>query len=173
MTGNIRSWSRTALILVVVVMLATPTMVAAQATTPVPTPVPTAPTTPGAGLTPETGLPIVEVTQAVPAGGSAVTAFTPPAGTVFVVTDMLVTNPNTTAVCGVDIARAGTALTGGLCVAPQTTLQFAFTTVIQFSDTAPVELINASTGTEPVRIHLRGFLLPSTTAPPPTTPPTG
>jgi hypothetical protein len=152
-----------------IVTLVTPARLAAQTTTPIP--VPTSPTTPGAGVTPDTGLQIVEVTQAVAAGAAGTAAFTPPAGSMLVVTDMLVTNPNTTAVCGIDVARAGTPLTGGLCVAPQTTLQFAFTTAVEFSDTTPVQLVNASTGTEPVRVHLRGFLMPTPTATPPTTTP--
>jgi hypothetical protein len=77
------------------------------------TPVPTAPTptvTPGA-------IQIVEVTRAVPAGGAGTAGFTPPAGTTLVVTDMLVTNPNPTAVCGIDLARSAGAVTGGLTCA--------------------------------------------------------
>ena len=160
MTGIIRSLSRALLILAL--PFVTFTTVSAQTT------VPTSPTTPGPGLTPD-GLPIVEVTQAVPTGGNAIVGFTPPAGTRLVVSDMLVTNPNTTPACGIDVARAGTPLTGGLCVAAQSTLQFAFTTPIAFTDTAPVQLVNASTATEPVRIHLRGVLLPAPAEPTPTT----
>lgn len=151
-----------AALLLAVFTLLTPALLAAQ--TPAPTPVPTAPA-PAPGAAPGPVLQIVEVTQAIPAGGAGVAGFTPPAGTTLVVTDMLVTNPNTQAACGIDVARAGAAITGGLCVAPQTTLEFAFTTGIEFTDAAPVQFVNASTGTEPVRIHLRGFLMPAVTAP--------
>jgi hypothetical protein len=147
-----------AAVLLALVTLVTPPMIAAQS--PPPAPVPTSPT-PTPGASPGVVLQVVEVTQAVPAGGTGVTGFTPPAGTMLVVTDMLVTNPNTQAACGVDLARAGTAVTGGLCVAPQTTLEFAFTTGIEFTDAAPVQFVNASAGTEPIRIHLRGFLMPA------------
>ena len=160
MTGITRSLSCAALTLSV--SFVTLTTVSAQTTTP--TPVPTAPTTPGSGLTAD-GLPIIEVTQAVPAGGNATVGFTPPAGTQLVVSDMLVTNPNTTVACGIDVARGGTALTGGICVAAQSTLQFGFTTPITFSETTPVQLVNASAATEPVRVHLRGVLRPAPAAP--------
>jgi len=43
----------------------------------------------------------------------------------------------------------------------------SFTTGVEFSDAGPVQLVNASTGAEAVRVHLRGFLTPSLTGTPP------
>lgn len=52
---------------------------------------------------------IVEITRLVPAGTTAVTAFTVPAGVVLVITDVLVTNTGTAATCGGALNRTGAA----------------------------------------------------------------
>jgi hypothetical protein len=56
---------------------------------------------------------VVEITRLVPAGTSAVTAFTVPAGVVLVVTDVVITNTGTAATCGGAVNRAGTAAAPG------------------------------------------------------------
>jgi len=58
------------------------------------------------GATP-TVLNVVEITRLVPAGTTTVTAFTVPTGQTLIVTDVLVTNTSTEAVCGAAINRAG------------------------------------------------------------------
>jgi hypothetical protein len=50
---------------------------------------------------------IVEITRAVPAGTTAVDAFTVPAGVTLVVTDVIVTNTGTAAACGGAVNRGG------------------------------------------------------------------
>src|SRR5688572_19776681 len=71
-----------------------PTTPTAPPPTTTPTTTPTTPTTPTTAIA--TGLGtvqnIVEITRLVPAGTTAVTAFTVPAGVVLVVTDVIVTN---------------------------------------------------------------------------------
>ncbi|MBI2206174.1 MAG: hypothetical protein HYU41_20265 [Candidatus Rokubacteria bacterium] len=101
---------------------------------------------------------IVEVTQVV-APGASVTAFTPPAGTTLVVTDVVLTNTNTTAACGVDVARGGTAVTGGLCVPPRTSQQIALMTGIEFTGETPVQLVSPADAGGPIGVHLRGYLM--------------
>jgi len=59
---------------------------------------------------------VVEITRLVPAGPTAVTAFTVPAGQTLIVTDVLVTNTGLAATCGAAINRAG-----GAAAAPVTT----------------------------------------------------
>lgn len=74
------------------------------ATPPVSTTTPTgAPT----GVSLATVQSVVEITRVVPAGATAIDAFTVPAGVTLVVTDILVTNTGTTAVCGGAVTRAG------------------------------------------------------------------
>lgn len=125
------------------------------ATPPVTPPITTTPTT---TVTPSTAVTqIVEMTTVV-APGASVTAFTPPAGTTLVVTDVVLTNTNTTAVCGVDVARGGTAVTGGLCVPPTTSVQLTLVTGIEFADT-PVQLVSPAEAGGPVTVHMRGFVM--------------
>jgi hypothetical protein len=78
---------------------------------------PTAP--PAASTTTPAGVPVspgatvqnvVEITRAVPAGTTAVEAFTVPAGVTLVVTDVIVTNTGTAAACGGAVNRAGAAV---------------------------------------------------------------
>jgi len=59
---------------------------------------------------------VVEITRAVPAGATAVDAFTVPAGVTLVVTDIVVTNTGTAAACGGAVNR-----TGGAALAPTPT----------------------------------------------------
>jgi hypothetical protein len=127
-------------------------------------------TTPDAATTTPAVLDIVEVSQAVPAGTAATTVFTPQAGTLLVVTDVLLTNPNTAPVCGADLARTGAAIAGGLCVPAQTSLQIPLVTGVEFTDVAPLQLVGATDGTAPVRFHVRGFLAAVTQTPTPGTP---
>ena len=128
------------------------------ATPPTPPATPPITTTPTTTLTPSTAVTqIVEMTQVV-APGASVTAFTPPAGATLVVTDVLLTNTNTTAVCGVDVARGGTAVTGGLCVPPTTSVQLTLVTGIEFADT-PVQLVSPAEAGGPVTVHMRGFVM--------------
>ena len=56
---------------------------------------------------------VVEITRAVPAGATAIDAFTVPAGVTLVVTDIVVTNTGTAPVCGGAVNR-----TGGTAIAP-------------------------------------------------------
>src|SRR5213593_2170203 len=75
-------------------------------------------TVPGVSASPatSTGTPVVlnlvEITRMVPAGATAVTAFTVPAGQTLIITDALVTNTSETAICGAAINRAGAAAAG-------------------------------------------------------------
>jgi hypothetical protein len=124
---------------------------------------------------------IMETTQPVPASATAVTAFTVPAGQRLVVTDVLVTNPNPAATCGLSVNRAtGQSVTGVLCIPAQSTLSLALTTGLEFAESEMVLLANAATDiTTPLSIHLRGFLVVASTTPTmpgtgtPTTPGTG
>lgn len=50
---------------------------------------------------------VVEITRAVPAGATAIDAFTVPTGVTLVVTDIVVTNTGTTPVCGGAVNRSG------------------------------------------------------------------
>ena len=54
---------------------------------------------------------IVALAQAVQPGSTAVTAFTVPAGRQLVVTDVVITNPGTSPVCGAAISPSGAAAT--------------------------------------------------------------
>jgi|RhiMetdeSRZDD1v2_1073273.scaffolds.fasta_scaffold225333_2 hypothetical protein len=56
---------------------------------------------------------VVEITRAVPAGATAIDAFTVPTGVTLVVTDIVVTNTGTTPVCGGAVNRSG-----GTAIAP-------------------------------------------------------
>ena len=117
-----------------------------------------------------------------------VTAATVPAGRQLVITDVIITNPGTTAACGAAVSAAGGAtsppLTGGraiasaesgtglLCVPAQTSLSVALTTGLEFESGQSVQLANATptaNGTPaptagPLHYHLRGFLVSTTTA---------
>jgi hypothetical protein len=69
---------------------------------------------------------VVEISRVVPAGTTAVTAFTVPAGQTLIVTDVLVTNTAATPTCGAAINRASgaattTSSTVGTMPAPGTT----------------------------------------------------
>ena len=83
--------------------------------TPTTSPTTTSMTSPFASASPatSTGTPVVlnlvEITRMVPAGTTAVTAFTVPAGRTLIITDALVTNTSETAICGAAINRAGAA----------------------------------------------------------------
>jgi hypothetical protein len=59
---------------------------------------------------------IVEITRSVPPGATGVDAFTVPTGVTLVITDIVVTNTGTAAVCGGAVNR-----TGGTAVAPAPT----------------------------------------------------
>jgi hypothetical protein len=89
----------------------TPMTPTTRTTEPLPAPTPTNGTSasvpPGASIA--TVQNIVEITRLVPAGTTAVTAFTVPAGVVLVVTDLVVTNTGTAATCGGAVNRSGTA----------------------------------------------------------------
>jgi len=122
------------------------------------------------GATPGTGgsivdgttvLQIVEFTQTVPPGGTAVTTAPPvPAGNLLVITDVIVTNPGTTAACGVAVQRTGgQSVTGPLCAPAQTTLLLPLTTGLEFAEGDAPLLVNAATeGGAAVSVHMRGFL---------------
>jgi hypothetical protein len=111
---------------------------------------------------------IFETTRAVPAG-AAVTAFTVPAGSRLVVTDVILTNTGATGTCTVAIARGATdaAVTGPLCVPARTSLSLMLTTGLEFAAGETVRLAHApeTTGavsaTDTVSVHLRGFLVPA------------
>jgi hypothetical protein len=143
-----------------------------------------------------TGDRLVEITRQVPAGEVA-TAFTVPADSQLTVTDVLLTNLGSVAVCGVGIDRGtgptvitgpvlgvtqastvtvtDSTLTGPVCVQPRSTLQLILTTGMDFTAGQAVQVANRAdtaltpgSGTPgPVNFHLRGFL---STTPATTTP---
>ena len=134
-----------------------------------------------------TGDRLVEITRQVPAGEVA-TAFTVPADSQLTVTDVLLTNLGSVAVCGVAIDRGtgptvitgpvlgatqastvtvtDSTLTGPVCVQPRSTQQFILTTGMDFTAGQAVQVANRAdaalppgAGTPgPVNFHLRGFL---------------
>lgn len=132
-----------------------PAMLVAQA--PAPTPVPAPAPAPAPPATPAIS-DIVEVTRTVAASATAV-AYTPVAGATLVITDIVLTNPNTAPACGIEIRRAGTSVTGALCVPPQTSLQIGLMTGIEFAGGTAVELASGADAGGPVTVHLRGFLV--------------
>ncbi len=95
--------------------------------TPTTSPTTTSMTSPFASASPatSTGTPVVlnlvEITRMVPAGATAVTAFTVPAGQTLIITDALVTNTSETAICGAAINRAGAAAAAAAAGTPTTT----------------------------------------------------
>lgn len=139
---------------------------------------------------------LVEITRQVPPG-EVTAAFTVPADAQLTVTDVLLTNLGTVAVCGVSIERGtgpsvitgpvlgatqpstitvtDSTLTGPLCLQPRSTQQFILTTGVDFTAGQAVQVANRADaaptpGAEapgPVSFHLRGFL----TAAPGTIPP--
>jgi hypothetical protein len=127
---------------------------------------------------------IVSLSRTVEAGAAAVTAFTVPAGQQLVITDVLITNPGTTPVCGAAVSPSAVAAatatgttttaattatgesgTGVLCVPAQTSLGVGLTTGLEFVAGQSVMLVNAVTaGTTTTTggtlfFHLRGFLV--------------
>ncbi|MGH7312239.1 MAG: hypothetical protein ACREJV_03625 [Candidatus Rokuibacteriota bacterium] len=143
------------------------TVASAQPVPPAPAPpaqpAPAPPTVPGPTI-----LRIVELTQPV-GPGAPMAAFTVPGGSRLVITDVLVTNPNVLPACGVSVSRsvapaggpaALQSVTGALCVSPQSTLDLALVTGLEFSETESLQLVNGATGAaDPVSFHLRGVLL--------------
>jgi hypothetical protein len=73
------------------------------------TSVPGVSASPATSTAPPVVLNLVEITRMVPAGTTAVTAFTVPAGQMLIVTDVVVTNTGDTPTCGAAINRAGAA----------------------------------------------------------------
>jgi hypothetical protein len=130
---------------------------------------------------------LVEITRLVPAGTTAVTAFTVPAGQTLIVTDVLVTNTGAAATCGAALNRAGgtaaaavtgtitrsdSSITPPLCVAPRTTTPLPLTTGIEFGPGQTLQLVNVLDTTTPgaaaaaatagaIGFHLRGMLVAS------------
>ncbi len=115
-----------------------------------------------------------ELTQVVPSGSTGVTAFTVPAGSALIVTDVILTNTGTTASCGAAIARGGaattgTSVTGVLCVPATTSIELPLLTGIDFAGGQTVQLLNAAPdgGAAPasaISFHLRGILATGTIA---------
>jgi hypothetical protein len=114
---------------------------------------------------------VVSFTRTVEAGAGAVNAFTVPAGQQLVVTDVFITNPGTTPICGASISPGGTTTpttsgttngttttpggatttpttiesgTGLLCVPAQTSLSLGLTTGLEFNAGQSVVLANAA-----------------------------
>jgi hypothetical protein len=131
---------------------------------------------------------IVSISRAVPEG-TPVNAFTVPAGQQLVITDVIVTNPGTTASCGASVTPSGTTTTtttttttgavtttgttetgtGILCVPAQTSLNLGLTTGLEFSPGQNVVLGNAATAggvatATTLQFLLRGFLISGTGA---------
>lgn len=115
---------------------------------------------------------IVEVTKSVPVAATPLAAFSVPAGSRLVITDVILTNTGATATCTVGVGRTGQpSVTGPLCVPAHTTLSLALATGLEFAPGDAVQLTNApdpsattATATAPstaatVSVHLRGFLL--------------
>ncbi len=74
-----------------------------------PTPVPGVSASPATSTGTPVVLNLVEITRMVPAGTTAVTAFTVPPGQTLIVTDVVVTNTGDAPTCGAAINRAGAA----------------------------------------------------------------
>ena len=115
---------------------------------------------------------IVAIARTVEPGTPGVTAFTVPAGQQLVVTDVVITNPSTTPVCGASVSPSGSAATattgatttttpggstvtapatsttavesgiGTLCVGAQTSLSLSLTTGLEFAGGHSVQLAN-------------------------------
>jgi len=99
-----------------------------------------------------TGTPVVlnlvEITRLVPAGTTAVTAFTVPAGQTLIVTDVLVTNTGAAATCGAAINRAGGAAAAAVTApASAGTTSTTAGTTSTTAGTAPTGSASASAGT--------------------------
>ena len=105
---------------------------------------------------------IVAIARTVEPGTPGVTAFTVPTGQQLVVTDVVITNPSTTPVCGASVSGGSTVTapatsttavesgTGTLCVGAQTSLSLSLTTGLEFAGGQSVQLANqplATTGT--------------------------
>jgi hypothetical protein len=143
----------------VVAMIAT--QIWAQSTTPTSAPASTA-----APATEAVIQQIVEITRAVPAGASAVNAFTVPAGSRLVVTDVILTNAGATSTCTISIGRGAQSVTGPLCVSARsslalplvTGLEFAAGEILQITRPSDADAGTASTSTGAVSVHMRGFL---------------
>jgi hypothetical protein len=117
---------------------------------------------------------IVEVTKSVPVAATPLAAFTVPAGSRLVITDVIVTNTGANPTCTVAVGRTSQpSVTGPLCVPGHTTMSLALATGLEFAPGDAVQLTNApdtTTTTAPaaatsttsaVSVHLRGFLLPA------------
>jgi hypothetical protein len=117
---------------------------------------------------------IVEVTKSVPVAATPLAAFTVPAGSRLVITDVIVTNTGATATCTVAVGRTSQpSVTGPLCVPGHTTMSLALATGLEFAPGDAVQLTNApdtttttatttaTSTTSTVSVHLRGFLLPA------------
>jgi hypothetical protein len=117
--------------------------------------------------------------------GAPVSAITVPVGRQLVITDVIITNPGTTAACGAAVSATGGTTTpplnggtttatvesgtGLLCVPAQTSLSVALTTGLEFASGQSVQLANTTPAandtpavTGPLHYHLRGFLVSTT-----------
>ncbi len=117
---------------------------------------------------------IVEVTKSVPVAATPLAAFTVPAGSRLVITDVIVTNTGANPTCTVAVGRTSQpSVTGPLCVPGHTTMSLALATGLEFAPGDAVQLTNApdttattataaaTATTSAVSVHLRGFLLPA------------
>ena len=113
---------------------------------------------------------IVEVTTSVPVAAAPLAAFTVPAGSRLVITDVIVTNTGANPTCTVAVGRTSQpSVTGPLCVPGHTTMSLALATGLEFAPGDAVQLTNAPDTTtttataiaSAVSVHLRGFLLPA------------
>jgi hypothetical protein len=117
---------------------------------------------------------IVEVTKSVPVAATPLAAFTVPAGSRLVITDVIVTNTGANPTCTVAVGRTSQpSVTGPLCVPGHTTMSLALATGLEFAPGDAVQLTNApdatattatataTSTTSTVSVHLRGFLLPA------------
>lgn len=180
-------------------VLALASHVGAQTLPPPLQPLPPAAPSGTVGVAQTTGDLVVEITRQVPFGEAGTTVFTVPSGSSLVVTDVLLTNPGSVAVCGVSIDRGTAAtvlgatvtvaqqgpvtvtdstVTGPLCIAPRTTQQLILTTGMDFTAGQTVRVANAADAALPpgtpaaaVTVHLRGFLTSAASAPTPGTTP--
>ena len=129
---------------------------------------------------------IIALAHTVEPGASGVTAFTVPAGRQLVVTDVVITNPGTTAVCGAAISptasAAGTTAattagptpatstapiesgTGPLCVPAQTSLSLSLTTGSEFAAGQGVVLANQPPAATPATTTATGTTTAAATA---------
>ena len=108
-------------------------------TTPSTTPTTTAAPAPTALATVQN---VVEITRAVPSGTAAVDAFMVPEGVVLVVTDVIVTNTGTAAVCGGGVNRAGGVAT---ITAPQSPTSVTSTGTPTVTTTTPTTSTSPTT----------------------------